>query len=176
VPATGWSERRAPEPGRRDAYLDELERLVARLDDLVDDADRWAHENLTLHEFICAQAGTHLVEALLRKAMEHWDRLRRYYFEDVFPHRLRESQQEHREIVRALRTRNGDLVERIIREHNQTALAAYVGHISRGTPTRAERHRHERAPPMQRDRLPVAPREPQGRTARAPARPHLPAA
>ncbi len=116
-----------------DADLDELERLVARLDDLVDDPDRWAHENLTLHEFICAKAGTHLVEALLRKAMEHWDRLRRYYFKDVFSHRLRESQQEHREIVRALRTRDGDLVERIIREHNQTALAAYVGHISRGT-------------------------------------------
>jgi DNA-binding GntR family transcriptional regulator len=115
-----------------DAQLDALERMVTSMDDLVDDPDRWSHENLVLHEFICTQAGTHLVEALLRKAMEHWDRLRRYYFKDVFTHRIRESQREHREIVSALRTRDGVLVERIIREHNQTALAAYVGHLSRG--------------------------------------------
>jgi DNA-binding GntR family transcriptional regulator len=115
-----------------DAHFDALERMVTSMDDLVDDPDRWSHENLVLHEFICTQAGTHLVEALLRKAMEHWDRLRRYYFKDVFTHRIRESQREHREIVRALRTRDGDLVERIIREHNRTALAAYVGHLSRG--------------------------------------------
>ena len=115
-----------------DADLDELERIVERMDDLVDDPDRWSQENLLLHEFICTKAGTHLVEALLRKAMEQWDRLRRYYFKDVFTHRIRASQPEHRAIVRALRTRDADLVERIIREHNQTALAAYVGHLSRG--------------------------------------------
>ena len=72
------------------------------------------------------------VIALLRKAMEHWDLLRRYYFKDVFTHRIRASQPEHLEIVRALRTRDGDRVEQIIREHIQTALAAYVGHLSRG--------------------------------------------
>lgn len=117
-----------------DEDLDQLERMVASMDDLVDDPDRWSRENLLLHEFICTKAGTHLVEALLRKAMEHWDRLRRYYFKDVFTHRIRASQPEHLEIVRALRTRDGDRVERIIREHNQTALAAYVGHLSRGAP------------------------------------------
>ena len=115
-----------------DDDLDQLEQIVAKMDDLVDDPDRWSHENLKLHEFICTKSGTHLVEALLRKAMEHWDRLRRYYFKDVFTYRIRESQPEHREIVRALRTRDGDRVERIIRKHNQTALAAYVGHLSRG--------------------------------------------
>jgi DNA-binding GntR family transcriptional regulator len=115
-----------------DADIDELERLVARMDDMVDDPDRWSQENLLLHEFICTKAGMHLVEALLRKAMEQWDRLRRHYFEDVFEHRIRASQPEHRAIVRALRTRDADLVERIIREHNRTALAAYVGHLSRG--------------------------------------------
>ena len=115
-----------------DADLDELERRVARMDHLVDDPDRWSQENLLLHEFICTKAGTHLVEALLRKAMEQWDRLRRYYFTDVFAHRIRASQPEHRAIVRALRTRDGDLAERIIREHNRSALSAYVGHLSRG--------------------------------------------
>jgi len=115
-----------------DADLDELEGMVARMDDLVDDPDRWSQENLHLHEFICTKAGTHLVEALLRKAMEQWDRLRRYYFTDVFAHRIHASQPEHRAIVRALRTRDGDLAERIIREHNQSALSAYVGHLSRG--------------------------------------------
>jgi DNA-binding GntR family transcriptional regulator len=115
-----------------DADLDELERLLARMDDMVDDPHRWSQENLLLHEFICTKAGTHLVEALLRKAMEQWDRLRRYYFTDVFAHRIPASQPEHRAIVRALRTRDADLVERIIREHNRTALAAYVGHLARG--------------------------------------------
>jgi DNA-binding GntR family transcriptional regulator len=114
-----------------DADLDMLEEMVARMDHLVDDPDRWSHENLLLHEFICTKAGTHLVEALLRKAMEQWDRLRRSYFKDVFTHRIRASQPEHREIVRALRTRDGDRVERIIRAHNQSALSAYVGHLAR---------------------------------------------
>ncbi|MDQ3397244.1 MAG: GntR family transcriptional regulator [Deinococcota bacterium] len=112
-----------------DQDLGTLEEIISRMDGLVDDPEAWSRENLALHEFICTCAGSFLTEALLRKAMEHWDRLRRYYFADVFTHRVRQSQEEHREILTALRSRDLAVVERVIRVHNQQALAAYVTHL-----------------------------------------------
>lgn len=113
-----------------DEDLAALEGMIARMDSLVDDPEAWSRENFALHEFMCRQAQTFLTEALLRKALEHWDRLRRHYFADVFTYRVKESQVEHWEIMRALRTRDPDLVERVIRNHNRRALAAYVAHLS----------------------------------------------
>lgn len=71
-----------------------------------------------------------MVGALLRKAQEHWDRLRRYYFADVFTHRVKESQKEHLEILEALTSRDPERIEESIRAHNRRALRAYVTHLS----------------------------------------------
>jgi DNA-binding GntR family transcriptional regulator len=115
-----------------DDDLDVLEQRINQMDTLVDDPESWSHENLALHEFICMRAQTFLVEALLRKALEHWDRLRRYYFADVFTYRVKQSQEEHKEILAALRSRDPDRVERVIRAHNSSALASYLAHLAKG--------------------------------------------
>lgn len=114
-----------------DEDLDLLEQRILQMDALVNDPESWSHQNLALHEFICTRAETFLVEALLRKALEHWDRLRRYYFANVFTYRVKQSQQEHKEILAALRARNPDRVEQVIRAHNSKALAAYLTHLAR---------------------------------------------
>lgn len=115
-----------------DEDLAELKARVARMDVLTHDPEAWSLENLALHEFICRRSSSFLTEALLRKAMEHWDRLRRFYFADVFRYRIKESQEEHRRIVTALASRDAGETERMIRAHNQRALAAYVRHLEAG--------------------------------------------
>ena len=68
---------------------------------------------------------------MLRKVLAHWDRLRYHYLKNVFGLRIKDAQQEHKEIVDALRLRDANRVEAIVRKHNQNALASYI-HYLRG--------------------------------------------
>jgi DNA-binding GntR family transcriptional regulator len=107
----------------------EMENLLHNLDTLVDNPARFSYENTRLHQFMCNQAGTPLVKGLMATVLAHWDRLRRHYLNDVFARRVGIAQQEHWRIFEALRTRDPDRVEQVIREHNRTARAAYEGYL-----------------------------------------------
>jgi DNA-binding GntR family transcriptional regulator len=107
----------------------EMENLLHDLDALVDNPDRFSYENARLHQFMCDQAETPLVKRLMAKVLAHWDRLRRHYLNDVFARRVGIAQQEHWRIFEALRTRDLDRVEQVIREHNRTARAAYEEYL-----------------------------------------------
>jgi DNA-binding GntR family transcriptional regulator len=110
--------------------LDELAAIVRTMDGSQDDPEGWSHENVHLHQFICERSETPLVGVLVGKVLDQWDRLRRYYLNDVFADRIRIAQKEHLSLLDALRSRDPDQVERVIREHNQGALQAYVDHLS----------------------------------------------
>jgi DNA-binding GntR family transcriptional regulator len=69
------------------------------------------------------------VKGLMAKVLAHWDRLRRHYLKDVFARRVGIAQQDHWRIFEALRTRDPDRVEQVIREHNRTARAAYEEYL-----------------------------------------------
>jgi DNA-binding GntR family transcriptional regulator len=116
--------------------LAEMENRLRNMDALVTDSDRFSQENARLHQFICERAGTPLVQRLMDRVLAHWDRLRRHYLQDVFERRVSDAQQEHWRIFKALCTRDPDQVERVIREHNQAARAAYEEHLEilDGTP------------------------------------------
>jgi DNA-binding GntR family transcriptional regulator len=107
----------------------EMENLLRDLDTLVDNPDRFSYENTRLHQFMCDQAGTPLVNGLMAKVLAHWDRLRRHCLNDVFARRVGIAQQDHWRIFEALRTRDPDRVEQVIREHNRTARAAYEEYL-----------------------------------------------
>ena len=111
--------------------LDEMESRLRAMDALVTDADRFSEENARLHQFICERAGTPLVDRLMDKVLAHWDRLRRYYLQDVFERRVGDAQQEHWLVFEALCTRDPDHVEQVIREHNKTARLAYTEYLER---------------------------------------------
>jgi DNA-binding GntR family transcriptional regulator len=55
--------------------------------------------------------------------------LRRFYLEDVFARRTAASQQEHWRMFAALRARDPDRIEQVIREHNRHAHAAYIAYL-----------------------------------------------
>ena len=114
-----------------DHELDELSGMIEEMEKLTGHPEAWSHGNQRFHRYLCARARSLLVEVFMNKVLEHWDRLRRHYFYDVFTHRVACSQTEHREILSALRSRDPDQVEAAIREHNRTALAAYVQYLER---------------------------------------------
>jgi DNA-binding GntR family transcriptional regulator len=109
-----------------------LEALVAEMDAALARGDRalWAELNSRFHVRIGEMAGMPLVGQMLQRAFDHWDRLRRYFFRDVLARRAEAAQREHHELVRLMKGRDLDGVERAVREHNRGALAAYTAHLA----------------------------------------------
>ncbi len=108
--------------------------LAAMIDDmtrLMDDPEAWSESNKRLHRFICRQAGMNLVEKMLLVALDHWDRLRCHYLEDVFAQLMPRRQVEHEQMLIALRRRDPDELERVIHSHNRESLRAYIAHLER---------------------------------------------
>jgi len=112
-----------------DEDLNALEEIVRKMDELIGDPERWSVENRRFHSFICEKSGTRLVGSLMNKVLDHWDRLHRYFLNDVVARRLRQAQREHWAIVKTLRTRNADRTEAVIRAHAQAAMTAYKRHL-----------------------------------------------
>jgi DNA-binding GntR family transcriptional regulator len=112
-----------------DEQLQALVDKIEQMEGSVHDPARWSAENTQLHLFICECAGMGLILKMTHKILDHWDRLRLHYLKDVSRSRIPIAQQEHREMLRAFRQRDPDEVERVIRIHNQNALASYIRHL-----------------------------------------------
>ncbi len=112
-----------------DTELAKLGELITRMDHSVDFPEQWSQENKELHLFICDCAQALLTKKMMHKVLDHWDRLRMHYLKDVFGHRIRVAQEEHKQMLAAFRSRDPDAVERIVHEHNQHALAGYIEHL-----------------------------------------------
>jgi DNA-binding GntR family transcriptional regulator len=109
--------------------LAQLRQILEDLDALEDDVDAWSQANIHFHEVLCDAAGTVLIRDVLDRMLSHWDRLRRYYLQDVFGRRLQKAQKGHWEMFRALEARDPDAIERAARRHNRAALSAYIDHL-----------------------------------------------
>jgi DNA-binding GntR family transcriptional regulator len=118
-----------------DAFLDELELHLRRMDGLVDAPERFSQENADFHQLICRQAKTLLMETIVANVWLHWDRLRRRYLAQVFTRQTQIAQHEHWELLVALRARDPDQVEAVSRRHNRRAKEAYHRYMaSQGQP------------------------------------------
>ena len=93
--------------------------------------DEWATLNTRFHLTMAALAGMPMLEQMLSRALDHWDRVRRYFFKGVLAHRTGLAQAEHRTMLTQMR--EGDLaaLERTVRQHNQGALAAYAEYLDK---------------------------------------------
>ncbi|MDZ7802297.1 MAG: GntR family transcriptional regulator [Trueperaceae bacterium] len=109
--------------------LDDVEAVLRRMDDLVRDPEAWSASNVELHRLICTRAGTKLAGQLLDRVLNQWDRLRRYFLQEVFALRVFEAQREHWAIYHALTRRDPDELERVVRTHNRRALEAYAARL-----------------------------------------------
>ena len=108
-----------------DTEFAKLETLVREMDTLTGNLDSWSEANERLHQFICDCAAMPLVKSTLNRVLDQWNRLRSYYLNDVFAHRVDVAQQEHWQMLHAMKAGDEALLERIIRDHNRAARIAY---------------------------------------------------
>jgi DNA-binding GntR family transcriptional regulator len=125
--------RLVAERGSADA-LATLARLVTAMDDAVEGGrlEEWADLNTRFHRAISTSSGLPLLEEMTGRVLGRWDRVRRFYFNGVLSQRVCQAQQEHREILAALGSRDLPRLEALVRTHNQRALAAYMSYLSDG--------------------------------------------
>jgi DNA-binding GntR family transcriptional regulator len=91
--------------------------------------EEWADLNTQFHLGLSRGAGMPMLLEMTERVLDHWDRLRRYYFNGVLSHRLEQAQEEHRGVVEALRRADVRGIEDILREHNQGAMEAYTAYL-----------------------------------------------
>lgn len=114
------------------ADLTVLTDLVTAMDRAIEGGSPglWAEMNTRFHLAIAAIAGMPMLEDMLQRAFDRWERVRRYYFSDVLIHRTRIAQAEHHALLHQIEARDFPQLERTIRQHNQGALASYLTYLS----------------------------------------------
>jgi DNA-binding GntR family transcriptional regulator len=112
--------------------LNSLTALVAQMDAALqaNDPEHWAELNTQFHRSIAQITGMPILQEMTERVLDHWDRVRRYFFKSVLLHRIAQAQQEHHAIVDAMQARDFARLEHLVKIHNQGALAAYMEHIA----------------------------------------------
>lgn len=114
---------RATEPD-----LEDLSARVAAMDEALA-AGRvpdWVQENRGFHQALTRIAAMPLLEDMLIRAFDRWERVWRYHYDAAANRRLPLAQAEHHDIVRQMRARDFDALERTVRRHNRDALSNYL--------------------------------------------------
>jgi DNA-binding GntR family transcriptional regulator len=111
-----------------EADLSELDLRVATMDRALAEgrAGEWVAQNRQFHLAIARIADMPLLQDMLTRAFDRWERVWRYYFEGVATRRMLLAQAEHHAIMRHMRARDLASLENTVRRHNQAALAAYL--------------------------------------------------
>ena len=138
VAARAAAERARPED------LDALGEIVTLMDRaLATDAhEQWAELNTRFHATISRLTGMPMLQDMMERVLDRWDRVRRFFFAGVLVHRAQQAQKEHHALLEAMRAKDWARLEETIREHNRGALADYAVFLeSRLAPaaTKAER-------------------------------------
>lgn len=115
------------------ADLAALVALLAEMDTALSEGrhERWAELNSPFHRRIARLTGMPLLEEMTDRALDLWDRVRRYYFTSVVDPRVEQAQREHHAIVAAMRERDEAELDRLVKAHNRSAFAAYMDKLSR---------------------------------------------
>ncbi len=120
------------------AELKEIAALVKQMDDALahDEAQRWADLNTEFHLTISRAAGMPILHQMTQRALDLWDRVRRFYFNGVLVRRARQAQADHRVMLQQMRARNFPALEETVRRHNRKALAYYTAYLDQRVPAR----------------------------------------
>ncbi len=133
VAARAAAQRARPED------LDALQEIVSLMDRaLATDAhEHWAELNTRFHVAISRLTGMPMLQEMMERALDRWDRVRRFFFTGVLVHRAQQAQKEHHELLDAMRQRDWGRLEDTIREHNRGALADYTAFLEAASHARA---------------------------------------
>jgi DNA-binding GntR family transcriptional regulator len=115
--------------------VDALAGLLAEMDAAVEEGEYelWGELNTRLHVSIARNTGMPVVQEMTERVFDLWHRVQRCYLKEVLVQRVLQSQQEHHAILRALRDRNEEELERLVKVHNRNAMEAYTNHLSSGS-------------------------------------------
>jgi DNA-binding GntR family transcriptional regulator len=124
--------------------LDAIEAIVRSMDEALaaGKPQRWADLNTEFHVAISRAAGMPILQQMTQRALDLWDRVRRYYFNGVLVRRAPTAQAEHRLMLQQMRSRDLLGLEQTVRRHNESALAAYTAYFD--DPAAAARGRSAR--------------------------------
>jgi len=112
-----------------EAEFDQLEKMIDEMEQYVSKTDVWSAKNLELHMMISDLAHMTISRDMMARALLHWDRLRRYYLEEVSAQRVPRAQVEHRDMLKAMRSGDDERIKIVIQQHNEAALNDYLVHI-----------------------------------------------
>jgi DNA-binding GntR family transcriptional regulator len=93
--------------------------------------EHWAELNTRFHLEIGAMPGLRMLHETTARVLDNWHRVRRFYFRGVLQLRVTQAQQEHREMLAAMRARDFPALADVVSRHNRNALAAYLGFLDR---------------------------------------------
>jgi DNA-binding GntR family transcriptional regulator len=93
------------------------------------DVERWSGLNTEFHREISRLSGMPFLQQITEKALEKWDRMRRYFLMEVLHKRTTQAQEEHCQIYAALKGGDVEAVKQSIRTHNRNALKAYLAYL-----------------------------------------------
>lgn len=114
------------------AQIREIESHIRKMDGQTSDPEGWSEANLELHALLCRAADTRLVESLMGRTLDHLEWLHHLSLKKGSGARITEAQQEHWEILEALKMGDPDEVEQRIRSHNRASLQAYEAETQHG--------------------------------------------
>lgn len=118
---------------RRPADVLDLEEILATMDRALAAGayEDWSALNSRFHLAISRLSGMPLLHEMTERVLGRWDRIRRHYFEGVLVTRAETAQQEHHDLLAALKAADLPGLETAVRTHNQGALRAYTEYIRR---------------------------------------------
>lgn len=105
--------------------LRQLSDMLKPMDQAVasDALETWAELNIAFHREIAEITAMPMLKEMTNRVLDRWDRVRRQVH--VLPGRLAEAQQQHRDIVQALRRHDISSAQALATLHNRAALGAY---------------------------------------------------
>ena len=112
-----------------DEQFEQIEAMIVEMDTLIHDLDGWTIANIRMHQYICDCAGMRLVKITLTRAMQHWDRLRKMYANEVFAKRVKYAQKQHWDMLKAMKAKNDAMIERAVIEHIDASKHAYSRYL-----------------------------------------------
>jgi DNA-binding GntR family transcriptional regulator len=111
--------------------LDALQEMVRLMDHALGSGahEQWAELNTRFHAAISRLTGMPMLQEMMERVLDRWDRVRRYFFTGVLVPRAEQAQKEHHALLEAMRVRDWDRLEETIRAHNRGALADYTAYL-----------------------------------------------
>jgi DNA-binding GntR family transcriptional regulator len=91
--------------------------------------EQWAELNTRFHVAISRLTDMPMLQDMMERALDRWDRVRRFFFTGVLVHRAQQAQKEHHALLEAMHARDWDRLEETVRDHNRGALADYAAYL-----------------------------------------------